>query len=362
MQRPLLFQRFPALRGKVPWVELGRFPTPIEPMARLGQQLGCDGLYVKRDDRSAARYGGNKVRKLEFVLGDVLRLGRRSIVTFGAAGSNHLLATALYARERGIDTLGLVMPQPAHEYVRQNLRCDWALGCELEPVPDTWAMARRGPRSYLRQWTRSGGRPYLLAPGGSSPLGVLGYVEAALEIAEQVAAGLVPEPDTVVVPVGSAGTMAGLLLGLRLAGLRTEAVGVRVYDRGFANEWAVAGLARAALALLRWHDRSIPSVPLPANGVRILHEHFGTGYAEPTQGSAHATALARELEGLELDCTYSGKAMAGLVDLASRPAERGRVMLFIDTYSSQPLDELARGFPGPQVLPPELRRYFDEEC
>ena len=358
MGRPLLFERHPALRGKVPWRELGRFPTPIEPMARLGARLGSAGLYVKRDDRSGARYGGNKVRKLEFVLGDALGRGCRTLITFGAAGSNHLLATVLYGRELGLHTLGLVMSQPVHDYVRHNLRCDVALGCRLEPAAGVLGMSLGGMGSFVREWRRARHKPYLVAPGGSSPLGVLGYVEAALEIAAQVGAGQMPEPDVVVVPVGSAGTMAGLVLGLRLAGLRSEAVGVRVYDRSFANEWVVAGLARAALARLRWHDRSIPALPLDRQGIRILHDQFGAGYAEPTEAGQRAVRLAHELEGIELDCTYSGKAMAGLIELLGRPEERRRVVLFIDTYNSLPLDELERGFPGPEALPLELRRYF----
>jgi D-cysteine desulfhydrase len=218
-------------------------------------------------------------------------------------------------------------------------------------------MGLGGMRAFVREWRRAGHKPYLIAPGGSSPLGVLGYVEAAFEIAAQVAAGAMPEPDTVVVPVGSCGTMAGLVLGMRLAGLRTKAVGVRIYDRSFANEATVAALALAALVRLRSVDRSVPWVAVRPNDVCILHDQFGGGYAVPTEAGTRAIAMARELEGIDLECTYSGKAMAGLIALMSRPEERRKVVLFVDTYSSVPLDALERDFPGPEALPPELRPY-----
>lgn len=358
MTRPRLFARFPTLASHVPWLELGTFPTPVAPLAKLGEQLGCSALYVKRDDLSAGSYGGNKVRKLEFVLADVLARRREAIVTFGAVGSNHVLATALHGAAHGIETIGIVVPQPVHPYVRRNVLCDWALGCRLEPVGSTVTAASRFLRVYAQSVLAHGRLPYFLWAGGSTTLGVLGYVEAALEIADQVHAHELPEPHTIFVPVGSAGTMAGLVLGCRLAGLKSQPVGVRVYERAMANEWTVAWMARRALAYLRRMDPTVPKVAISPRSIRVLHGYCGAGYAHPTEQAARAIRTARELEGIELETTYSGKALAGFMDYVQQPGHRDRPALFINTYNSASLDELAARCPGPQVLPDAVRGYF----
>ncbi|MBW2528691.1 MAG: pyridoxal-phosphate dependent enzyme [Deltaproteobacteria bacterium] len=358
MRRPLLFERFPRLRGELSWLELGSFPTPVEPLHQLGSELGCSRLFVKRDDLSSPTYGGNKVRKLEFVLGHALSRSSKTIVTVGAAGSNHVLATAIHGADHGLRTIGLLVPQPTHPYVRKNLLAGWAVGCRLEPVAGSVEAIRRFGRLWLEVTRRERRRPYVLWAGGSTTRGVLGYVEAALEIAEQVRAGQLPEPASIFVPLGSAGTLAGLVLGCRLAGLRSEPVGVRVYDRTMANEWAVAWLARRAWSLLRELDGSVPDVTLSAQSIRVLHGYCGRGYAHGTASGTVAIARIRALEGLELEPTYSGKAMAAFIDYASSAVRRAQPALFIHTYSSANLEPLVARCPGPEVLPSPLRGYF----
>ena len=161
-------------------------------------------------------------------------------------------------------------------------------------------------------------------------------------------------------PVGSAGTMAGLVLGCRLAGLASEPIGVRVYERTMANAWAVAWLARRALALLRSLDPSVPKVPLSARSMRVLHGYCGRGYAHGTAAGAMAMERTRDLEGLELEPTYSSKAMAAFSDYVSSAPHRRRPALFVHTYNSAPLGPLIASCPGPQVLPSALRCYFDD--
>lgn len=356
---PLLVQRFPRLRERVPWLPLGTFPTPVRPMTELGRAIGASQLYVKHDDRCGEIYGGNKVRKLEFVLADALKRGRDRIITFGAVGSNHLLATALYGRQLGLETVGVVFPQPVQHYVRTNLRCGHGVGCRYQYVDGIARAANRAVQLIAEQLRSRGPRPYVLWAGGSSTLGVLGYVEAALELAAQVEAGELPEPEVAFVPVGSAGTLAGLQLGCRLAGLRTQPVGVRIYDAAAANELTVTLLARRALAYLRRLDPSVPAVALPLRQVRMVHDQCGPGYAYVTDAARAAIEQARTTEGLELEGTYSGKAMAGFVEHVRQPANQGRPALFFDTYNSVPLEPLQRDFPGPQVFAPPLRAYFE---
>lgn len=359
-REPLLFTHYPGLRGKVDWMGLGSFPTPVHPMTELGKRLGCSNLFVKRDDQSGTPYGGNKVRKLEFTLADAVSGGANPVITVGAVGSNHLLATTVYAKQVGLDTVGIVIPQPVQEYLRTNVLCNAMLGCRLEPVGSSVEVPVRLAEILFDEYVFKRRRPYLLWAGGSSILGTLGYVEAGLEIARQVREGQVPEPDYVFVPVGSSGTLAGLVLGLRLAGLSSRAVGVRVYDKPIAGEYAVAVLANLAGRYLRRRDRTVPKIKIRPRDILMLHDCFGGGYAHFTRKGVKAVELLKELENIKLEGTYSGKNMAGFMEFMTAPGRRDAVALFINTYNSVDLSPLLEGCPGPDILPPELRGYFDK--
>ena len=368
VDEPRLFARFPGLRGKVPWMPLGRFPTPVERLVKLGEHLGRDDLYVKRDDLSGEPYGGNKVRKLEFTLADARARGCRTVITAGAVGSNHVVATSIYGREANLRVVGILVPQPVQENLRSNVLACAHVGAQLVPVrSDSLALAG-AVRVYARWWRRDRRRPYVLWVGGSSTVGVLGYVEAALEIAEQVEQGALPRPATIFVPVGSSGTLAGLVLGLALAELDCTAIGVRVYDKTFASERVVAHLARRALRYLRRRDSSVPRLDLSRRNVAMIHDYFGLGYARYTRRCVEAMELARRLESMKLEGTYSGKAQASFIDaVRSNPAENLHEAtieegpaLFINTYNSRSLDPLG-DCAGPQILPKPLRAYFERE-
>lgn len=355
-----LVKKFPGLAGKLPWLPLGKFPTPILRMDKLGARLGASALFVKRDDLSGELYGGNKVRKLEFTLADARARNRNPVITLGAVGSNHVLATTLYAKKLGLDTVGVFIPQPVQEYLRQNILANACQGCRIEYVQSDAGAVGRIASVYLREWKRNR-RPYFLWAGGSSTLGVIGYVEAGLEIADQVREGLMPEPAFAFVPVGSAGTFAGLALGLRLAGLKTAAVGVRVYNKSFANEKIAAFMMNRALAHLRRLDPSIPLLKTRASDLLMLHDYFGRTYAQFTQKGVEAIRLASELEGVTLDGAYSGKAMAGFIDFMSDPARKDLPALFIATFNSIPLDSFLASCPGPKILPEAIQEYFKKD-
>ncbi|MBI4701676.1 MAG: pyridoxal-phosphate dependent enzyme [Deltaproteobacteria bacterium] len=355
-----LFRRFPGLRPAVPWLPLGTFPSPVERMARLGARLGCDRLFVKRDDLAGEPYGGNKVRKLEFTLADARRRGADRIVTVGAVGSNHLLATTVYAPHIGASAVGIVVPQPVQQYVRTNVLSDLALGCQIRPAPSLPCAAAELVATMARERLGGRRRSYFLWAGGSSALGVLGYVEAGLEIAAQVQGGLLPEPEWAFVPVGSGGTLAGLVLGLRLAGLRTRPIGVCVYARPATSAWTVALLANLAARYLRRCDRAVPRMRVRPAEIELLGGYLGPGYAHYTRRGVQAVELARDLECLALEGTYSGKCLAAFIDFVSAPERRGAAALFVNTYNSRPLAPLLAGAPRPEALPAPLRRYFEE--
>ncbi len=357
VRRPHLFRLHPRLEGRIAWVRLGDLPTPVSPMPRLGAHVGFPGLWVKRDDLSSPTYGGNKVRKLEFTLADAVRRGRRTVITFGALGSNHVLATTVHGRSLGLRTVGVLVPQPVQEYLRTNVLCNQAAGCQIEYVDGRAGLLTRTAHVLISEHL-AGQRPTLLWMGGSSTLGVLGYVEAGLEIAAQVEAGLMPEPAYAFVPAGTGGTLAGLHLGLALAGLRTRAVGVRVLERTLVNEHVVALLARRAHALLARLDPSVPEVRVDPGNVLMLHGHAGSQYARFTSSGLEAAALAADLEGLRLEGTYSGKALAGMMAFLRASVRRATPVLFVDTHNSAPLEPLMRCGPGPEALPGPVREYF----
>jgi D-cysteine desulfhydrase len=330
-------------------------------MEKLGWRIGCSQVYVKRDDVSGEDYGGNKVRKLEFTLADALERKRDPIITAGAVGSNHVLATTVYSKKLGLRTIGVFVPQPVQEYLRTNILCNCHLGCEIEYVENgNMALVRAGT-VYLKEWIKNRERPYLLWAGGSSTLGILGYVEAALEIADQVKKGILPEPEFIFAPVGSSGTLAGLVLGVKLAGLSSRPVGVRVFDKTFANEKVTAFLANRAASYLRNRDASILKIKISAGEVHMLHDYFGKGYARYTRKVVETINLLKELEDISLEGTYSGKAMAAFMDFMSRPARQKSPALFINTYNSVPLDPVLDSCPGPEILPESIREYFHKD-
>jgi D-cysteine desulfhydrase len=357
-REPELFGRFPALRSRVPWTPLGSFPTPARRLENLGARRGFSRLFVKRDDLSGVIYGGNKVRKLEFVLADARRRSADPVITFGALGSNHVLATTIYARRLGIRTVGILVPQPVQEYLRRNVRAGQAQGLRFEYVKSRAALLTRMLSVYARH-RLSGSRPYLLWMGGSSTLGVLGYVEAGLELAVQVERGVIPEPRYAFVPAGTGGTAAGLMVGLRLAGLKTTAVAVRVIERELTNEHTVAFLARRTHGYLARIDPSIPEARFEAGDVVMLHGFAGSRYARFTRQGVRALELVRELEGLSLEGTYSAKAAAGMFHFLRSSVRTHTPVVFINTHNSAPLGPLTEGGAGPGALPDAIRACLD---
>ena len=328
-------------RCVLPWMPLGEFPTPVERIADAPPGLGS--LWQKRDDLAGQRYGGNKIRKLEFILGAAAAGGATRLATIGGIGSHHVLATAIYGAERGFEVAAVVFPQPLNDHVREQLLADAAVGLRFYAsssyltVPLAWIGARRG-----RRWVEA---------GGSSVAGVLGYVAAAFELRRQIDAGELPEPDVIYLALGSCGSAAGLWAGLALAGLtKTRLVAVRVVERIVCNEAKTRRLARAALARL---DRSAPALP----PLVVEHRQFGGAYGRATEAGLAACRWA-EPRGLVLEPTYTGKTMAALLADAERGALAQQHVLFWNTFSSRPMAPLLAHAPSVPQLPPALQRYF----
>lgn len=333
---PPLFRRFPELEGRLPWKPLGRLPTPLERVALPG----VGGLYVKRDDLTGQAYGGNKVRKLEFLIADALARGAGRLITAGALGSHHALATAVYGRAAGLPVTLVLFPQPVTPHVRRVLLADVAQDAQLCFVPRMELV----PGALLaRRWAMRRERAYVIPPGGSNALGTLGYVNAALELAEQVESGVAPEPAEVHVAAGTLGTAGGIAIGLALAGIDAVVAATRITGRVVTNERVLRGLVRGALALLE------PPVHVDVEEVvrrvSIRHGQIGGGYGHETAAGREATSLFESV-GLRLDPTYTAKAAAEVL-VAVRA---GRSPLFWHTLSAAEPDvgdegELLRRLP-----------------
>ncbi len=310
-------------------VSLGEGPTPVRELAGLAE-LGDAPVWLK-DDGAYSVFGGNKARKLEWLLADARRRGKRTVLTGGALGTNHGLTTALCARELGMRTVLVLVPQPDSQHVREQLERIRASGARVYlpgGVKRAYALA---PWLIARYASPPANLPYFLRPGGSVPLGCVGYVEAASELSEQVAAGALPEPSHVVVALGSGGTAAGLLAGLKLAGLRSRLVCVLVNDLVRVDERTVSRLARRTLRLLAKHGMKVGDVDVSPTDVRVERGWLGPGYGHPTSAGDRAAALFAKCD-VALEPVYTAKAAAALLDLNRGGAFGGGPVLYWHTY------------------------------
>jgi D-cysteine desulfhydrase len=336
-----LFSAWPVLKDRVDAVPLGVFPTPIERLTALEGELGAAPLFVKRDDLSAAIYGGNKVRTLEVLFGRARAEGAREIIATGMFGSNHAVATALHASRAGLVPGAVLCPQPHSRAAVENLRVTLARAERLVIVRH-WSLAPYGI------WRARGPRRVVMAPGGATPTGALGYVAAALELAAQVERGELPAPERIFVGVGSTCTTAGLLVGLAHAtrlGIgfraRPEVVAVRVTPWPVTARFRIVGLAVRASALLArlTGDASLAlSAAELGSGLRIDGAELGPGYGQPSPSGELALLLFRKLGLFDLDTTYSAKAAAGF--LAGARRARDTPAIFWSTKSTRPLPEV----------------------
>jgi 1-aminocyclopropane-1-carboxylate deaminase/D-cysteine desulfhydrase-like pyridoxal-dependent ACC family enzyme len=312
--RPLLL-RFPSLT-RIPRVALGDFPTPVQRLELPSDALAGE-LWIKRDDLTASPLGGNKVRALEWLLGGI---GPGDVVlTAGGEGSTHVLTTATYVRALGGTTHAVrwrhEMNPSALDVARRAQELCARIVTVAGPVSGlmrAYASRRRGTR-----W---------IPPGGTSPLGMLGHVNAALELASQVARGEMPLPARVVLPVGSGGTAAGLALGFAIAGVSSTVVGARVAPRIAAGRMRVLALAGRERRFIE-RAASEKIVGVDPSRVRILHSVYAGAYGRALAGADASTSLLERATGARLDGTYSAKAFAAAHALASQ--ESGTTLFWL---------------------------------
>jgi L-cysteate sulfo-lyase len=312
-------------------IKLSHAPTPLEPMLNLSRHLGGPNLFIKRDDCTGLATGGNKTRKLEFLLGDALAQGATHIVTQGATQSNHVRQTAAAACKLGLKCTALLetrVPDAASDYFGNgNVLLDRLFGCEIETRPAGLDMNHElvAVRDRLRQ---QGEVPYLIPGGGSNPIGALGYVVCAQEILMQ-ANDLGILVDSVVHATGSAGTQAGLVAGFEGMNTSIPVLGIGVRAPKDKQEENVYQLARKTMDLMGINAE------LQRKSVQANCDYVGPGYGRPTEAMIEAVQMLARLEGILLDPVYSGKGMAGLIDLIRKGHfSKNQNIVFVHTGGS----------------------------
>jgi 1-aminocyclopropane-1-carboxylate deaminase/D-cysteine desulfhydrase-like pyridoxal-dependent ACC family enzyme len=353
-----LFEAFPALEEKIPRIPIGRFPTPAQETPALADALGVGRLFVKRDDLTHPVYGGNKVRKLEFILADAVKRGYKKVITFGGIGSNHFLATTIHAAEHGLGTIGVLVPQPVTEHVKHNMLCDIHFGAEMHLAGGYAEATAMALKVMAETALKDGKPPYLIPTGGSAVAGVIGYVNAAFELKRQIEEGALPEPDYIFVAVGTAGTASGLIAGCRAAGLKTRVVGVKVTDWVVGNTVVLSSLANQVTLKLFALDRKFPLNLISPLKVELLTDYFGEEYGRFTSEGVEAIEMVKQHTGLELEGVYTGKAFAGLAGTARKKDLSGKTVVFWNTYNSSDLSTIAAQH-GCSELPKEFRQFFE---
>ena len=290
---------------RFPRLELIGAPTPLEYLPRLSDHLGRE-IFIKRDDVTPLAMGGNKLRKLEFLAADALREGADTLITAGAIQSNHVRQTAAVGAKQGLHCVALLenpIGTRAENYLTNGNRLLLDLFNTQVEMCDALTQPDVQLEELATRIEAQGYRPYVIPVGGSNALGALGYVESALEIAQQCEGAV--ELSSVVVASGSAGTHAGLAVGLEQLMPGAELIGVTV-SRKVADQLPKVVALQQAVA---------NSLELQANAeIKLWDDYFAPGYGTPNDEGMEAVKLLAQLEGILLDPVYTGKAMAGLID------------------------------------------------
>lgn len=347
-----LAERFPILGRSVRKTKLADLPTPVnEHRIRLAGRE--HELLIKYDNLTSPLYGGNKVRKLEYLLCPASRKPVRRFATFGTVGSHHALATALFARQAGYDCTCFLVHQRKTAAVPVTLNLLLQSGTEILRFGGPYNKRIATLRKNL--WHRD---VWVVPAGGSSWRGTLGFVNAGLELAAQIESGAIPVPDQLYVATGTMGTAAGLALGLALAELPTTVQAIRVSHTHIANEDILHRLITKTALMMHRLDQSVPQDLEKRVNICLRHEFFAAGYAHSNAEIDAAVVFADQQLQLKLETTYTGKAMAALLsDLASGAANCGQV-LFWNTVNSVPLAVAVDAPVDSERLPAEFLSYF----
>ena len=353
-KRPHIFEKFPDLHKNVGWLDLGLREAPIQ---RL-ENFGHDHLWIKRNDLISDIMGGNKTRRLEFILAEVVRQKKEHVITLGGIGSNHCLAVAIFCRRLGIRCTLCLFEQPLTAYVRENLLLYHYYGAELLFMPGIWGAV---VDFYLRLKVKHPGA-YFLESGGSSEVGALGGVNAVLELEKQINEQGLAKPGFVFCPTSSNGGMAGLSLGFLLLGWKTTVIGVRTGRSRLGpielnTTGTIVKKIKKVYRLLKKTSRWIPEIKIPTPV--LIEDYFGEGYGFPTPAGEHALLKFKEKADIDLEPVYTAKTCAALLDRLNEKPFSENSILYWHTFNSV---DLAKEVATVEYrdLPPELHWCFQD--
>lgn len=347
-----LANAYPRLGERLRKVQLAELPTPVY-LKESMTPSGVRSISVKRDDLTNPLYGGNKVRKLEYIFQRALDRKATRVATFGAAGSNHALATAILANDIGLECTCFLAHQKRTPKVPYALNMHRRLGTEIVRYGGSIA-ALPLFREYLQHR-----HAWVVPLGGSCWLGATGFVNAGLELAEQVAKGDIPCPARIYIANGTMGSVAGLLLGLAAAELPTEVHAVRVADNRFTNPAILDRLMRKTALLLNRFDPTFDASTADRARLQWRDDFFAGGYAVFDDDTEDAVSFASEQLGLRLETTYTGKAMAALLHDMQMPEYQGETFLFWNTHNSSTLPVSGDKPDTLGNIPEDFQRYYE---
>ena len=338
------------LLARLPRTSLGFYPTPLHKLERLSAELGVN-IYLKRDDLSGvSTFGGNKMRKLEYLLGDALAQGADTVFTYGATQSNHAMQTVAAACKCGLHpVLYLVsVVEPDKETLRANLLLDYIYGAEVhivqmepgEEEADAEARSFAMGAEHVERLRAEGKHPYDVPMGGASPVGSVGFAGGLVELEEQCAAAGI-KPDYLYHASGTGGTLAGLAAGRALLGADMRIVSVAVSPKDEGYEARTADLANRALGVIGASN----DVRVSAEDLQVERGYFAPGYEIPNEWGNGAIRRLARTEGVLMDTVYSGKAFGGLLDHIERGiVPQGSTVVFWHTGGATAL------FSEPQII------------
>ncbi|MDZ7768669.1 MAG: pyridoxal-phosphate dependent enzyme [Woeseiaceae bacterium] len=347
-----LQDRYPVLAAKLGKLPLGELPTPLRE-ADFNNAAGRRHILIKQDNLSGALYGGNKVRKLEYLLHTAQQKGCRCVATFGTVGSHHALATALYAREQNLDCICFLSHQKRTISVPGVLNALLQSGAKLVRFGGNYSERIATLREHLH-----GRRVRVIPTGGTSWAGTVGFVNAGLELAAQLEERDAAPPERLYVATGTMGTAAGLALGLALAGLPVEVHAVRVSDTSVTSEEGLRRLCRKTAMMMRRLDPAVPRGLERRVRLVLRHGFFAGGYAHSDDATRNAIDTGAEQFGVTLEPTYTGKAMAALLHDATDASGGFESAVFWHSYHARPLDVRRDAPLDESRLPPEFLTYF----
>jgi len=318
---------------KLPKISVGNFPTPLQKLYSIGNLYSRTNLFVKCDNCSGDLYGGNKVRKLEYLLADAQKQNAKRLITSGFIGSNHALATALYGIKYGFNVTLTLFGIQKGDHVCKNLIADYQSGADIVYY-ETFDQYHQDLPRLIKQYEHIDGiAPYCIPAGGTSVIGVAGYVNAAFELKKQLDILRVDSPVKIFVPFGTMGTVAGLIIGLKAARIKGSVVAVSVVPSFVASRDALSNLLNESLLFFTTLEPAYSQICLNDDDYVIDNAQFGEGYGISTVKTDRAIELFEQHESITLDPVYSGKAAASFIDHIANSSDNN-ICIFWNTKSS----------------------------